>query len=492
MMERTGTLLYGDLKGGEIMIRVLSRIPFSHILLLTVISMFLVASDVKAERPAFASAASLSAPADSGFENDVYAMTNYGGDLIVGGAFFKDGDGNVAGRVAGWNGTNWYPLPGLPGGPEVYALHAFNAKLYAGTFATSLYEWNGANWSAAGPALGAGIYGSIFTLETFAGDLIAGGSFRFDPVQPSYVAKWNGATWDSLGNGVVGTVRDLIGYDSQLIVGGFFSVASGSAGERIASWDGASWSSLGTGITGGANPGVYALAVYNNELIAAGLFSSAGGTNVNNIARWNGANWQALGTGLAGGACFALTIHNGNLIAGGGFLTAGGLTANYVASWNGSGWSALGADMDSWVRALGEFDTSLVAGGIFTTAGEGYLAKWSGSSWQPLNGVTTSVFNGTDDLIPRGFTVIQNYPNPFNPATTIEYALSTPSLVSISIFNTLGQKVKVLQPGSQSPGTYTAQWDGTNYVGQQAPTGVYLYRVKAGEVTITKKMLLLK
>jgi hypothetical protein len=94
--------------------------------------------------------------------------------------------------------------------------------------------------------------------------------------------------------------------------------------------------------------------------------------------------------------------------------------------------------------------------------------------------------------MPSVFELSQNYPNPFNPITAIRYSLHRPSQVSITVFNLLGQEVKTLESGMQSAGTYETTWDGTNGAGQEVASGIYFYRIKAGENIETRKMLLLK
>jgi hypothetical protein len=104
---------------------------------------------------------------------------------------------------------------------------------------------------------------------------------------------------------------------------------------------------------------------------------------------------------------------------------------------------------------------------------------------------------GIDDhthnmVLPTNFEVFQNCPNPFNPVTTIKYFLPRRSHVTIEIYNLLGQKVRTLVDRDEPAGLYTATWDGTDSSGKPVATGVYLYRLHAGDFVETKKMLLLK
>jgi len=85
------------------------------------------------------------------------------------------------------------------------------------------------------------------------------------------------------------------------------------------------------------------------------------------------------------------------------------------------------------------------------------------------------------------FTLQQNYPNPFNPSTNIKYALPQASHVSLSVFNTLGQRVALLVDGKQEAGYHEVNFNASGLT-----SGVYFYRIQAGEFTETKKLILMK
>ncbi len=85
-----------------------------------------------------------------------------------------------------------------------------------------------------------------------------------------------------------------------------------------------------------------------------------------------------------------------------------------------------------------------------------------------------------------------NYPNPFNPTTTIKYTIKDRANVSLTIYNTLGEKVKTLVNDSQAPNNYTVTWNGTNDKGARVASGVYIYRLTAGDFVASQKMILMK
>ncbi len=104
-----------------------------------------------------------------------------------------------------------------------------------------------------------------------------------------------------------------------------------------------------------------------------------------------------------------------------------------------------------------------------------------------------SVEAGANGLIPQEFALLQNYPNPFNPETTIRYNLVETATVKLEIFDLLGRKVATLVDNEvQNAGFYTARWNGRNQIGTKVASGVYVYRIKAGKKTVSRKMLLLK
>jgi hypothetical protein len=98
-----------------------------------------------------------------------------------------------------------------------------------------------------------------------------------------------------------------------------------------------------------------------------------------------------------------------------------------------------------------------------------------------------TVVDGDTPTRALSFQLHQNYPNPFNPTTTIAYSLTQSADVELKVYNLLGQEVAVLAEGSQSAGLHQVRWDAS----EQA-SGIYLYRLRAGDAVTTKKMLLLK
>jgi hypothetical protein len=94
--------------------------------------------------------------------------------------------------------------------------------------------------------------------------------------------------------------------------------------------------------------------------------------------------------------------------------------------------------------------------------------------------------------LPTEVTLFQNYPNPFNPVTTIGYALLKNGDVDLTIYDIMGQKVRTLFQGFQKIGYHSIEWDGTSEKGVKVASGIYFYRIKAGQFTQSKKMMITK
>lgn len=122
--------------------------------------------------------------------------------------------------------------------------------------------------------------------------------------------------------------------------------------------------------------------------------------------------------------------------------------------------------------------------------------------WKPPAG-PTEVSPAEQPSLPTAFALHHNYPNPFNPETFIAYDLPNACLVTVEIFNTVGQRIRLVSSQVQGPGRANVVWDGHNDQGKAMGSGVYFYQVtalavenKASNQQIqfqqTKKMLLVK
>ncbi len=418
----------------------------------------------------------------TGANNWVWCATIYGGYLTVGGDF-TNVSGVSANRIARWNGTTWSAL-GLGTNARVSAFTIYNGLLIVGgsftqvggTSVNRIASWNGTNWTT----LGSGFNDHVQALAVYNTQLYAAGSFTLSGTDKvSRIAVWNGTSWGPVGLGLDNYALALRVYNSELYVGGAFLNAGSIAANRIAKWNGTTWTALGLGV----NSQVRAFTTFGSLLIAAGDFTAVGGIGVNRIASWNG-SWGAIGLGT-NSSVYALTVFNGQLVAGGFFTSAGGISANRIAQWSGSVWSTFGngftgGNPPTYVLGLTVYNSQLIAGGIFSDAGgtlTNNIARW----------VTFVGVNGIGNTIPETYKLYQNYPNPFNPSTKIQFALPKSSFAKIVVYDMLGKEIETLVNEQLNAGTYEADFDGS-----KLSSGVYYYKLIAGDFTETKKMVLMK
>jgi trimeric autotransporter adhesin len=275
-----------------------------------------------------------------------------------------------------------------------------------GAPASHIVAWNGQDWST----LGAGVSDSVYALETFGADLIAGGYFTSagGGLPCANIARWDGAAWHAMGSGIPGfvgnlAIADLDVYSGELIAAGRFESAGGVPCQNIARWNGAAWQSLGSGLPGG---NVRSLAVAGNDLIAGTTFSPfsiAGcGSACQYIARWDGVSWQSLGTGLqpyatvAGGGLMDLAVLDGRVVAVGSFGQGGGFWA-HAAVFDGAAWSPLAALPlpEGYLAGHAHVHSARLYVSAETDVWEAQpILRWSGQAWEFLPATPAGVIFG--------------------------------------------------------------------------------------------------
>ena len=361
---------------------------------------------------------------------DIIDVEIYNGDLIAGGSIGNIGDVNVQ-NIARWDGQHWNAMAGSGDFPDpwnngmdnlVHAMEVWNGKLYVGGAfdyvgglrSSGMTIWNGQTWltpetsdtlnlsmltngflihsnqlvafgnggwldggNAISPGLsrlgatgwqpfssipGTGLSSStnnepsVRSMVSFNGDLVVGGRFlHAGNNRATNIARWNGQYWSPLfgpveeGFNQTSSIRDMLVHEGSLYVGGSgLYEAGGIDVSGIARWDGQRWHTIGSTSSGNLNGSIYSLAIYQGELHAAGRIGLVNGVLFNGIARWDGSQWQPLtgsmGTGVEGESnsyINALHVHDGVLYAGGLFSQAGGRPATALARWNGVDWSAV-------------------------------------------------------------------------------------------------------------------------------------------------------
>jgi hypothetical protein len=144
----------------------------------------------------------------------------------------------------------------------------------------------------------------------------------------------------------------------------------------------------------------------------------------------------------------------------------------------------------------GNLDSTFALGDSLVSITGIHYFSFSNYKMLPRNDIDVVRFSVGVEEKPSGvlqtYALEQNYPNPFNPETTIRYHIAQKGQVTITIYNMLGQKVKTLVDENKPAGAYIVVWNGRNERGVTVPTGMYFYRMKSGEFTQVRKLLLLK
>ena len=143
-----------------------------------------------------------------------------------------------------------------------------------------------------------------------------------------------------------------------------------------------------------------------------------------------------------------------------------------IGFWDGESWRELQTTISSNKKSLRAVSSTL-----------GHFALIKKGSTAPLS-------ISEEALIPTEYALSQNYPNPFNPETRISYDIINSGNVSINIFDILGRKITTLVNEYKAPGRYNVIWKGNDANGNPVGSGVYLYQLKSGSYSKTKKMVL--
>ncbi len=117
------------------------------------------------------------------------------------------------------------------------------------------------------------------------------------------------------------------------------------------------------------------------------------------------------------------------------------------------------------------------------------ITTGSAGEWSDVWNFTIGSITDVDDKnnIPTKFELLQNYPNPFNPVTSIKYEVSSIEYINITVYDILGREIVILVNGQKTPGRYEVQFDGS-----KLSSGMYVYAIRAGNFSATKKMILMK
>ena len=170
--------------------------------------------------------------------------------------------------------------------------------------------------------------------------------------------------------------------------------------------------------------------------------------------------------GPYGGNVYSFAVSGTNLFVG----TDGGV---FLSTNSGTSWTEVNSGLtNTFVRALAVSGTNLFAG----TMGGGVWGR-------PLSEMTSVERLSTE--LPTRFSLGQNYPNPFNPSTTIPFSVPSKAFVSLKLFDALGREVSSLVSEELSAGTHARQWSALGLA-----SGIYFYRLQAGNFAETRRLIL--
>jgi hypothetical protein len=252
-------------------------------------------------------------------------------------------------------------------------------------------------------------------------------------------------------------------YNSSIIYAGATSTTPGVNGFYRSTDHGATFSA-------NTNPGINVYGIVQLDLLTLVTVSTSTGGPVHRSSN-SGLNWVTASTGY---------ISRGAVL----FNSTGG-PAIYLAG-NGGVFYSLNSGTTFTNAGLTHSSTPLTTHGIkiFT----GVSGSSNGGAWVWTEPLSVEPVSG---LIPNTFSLSQNYPNPFNPTTTINFSIpsveTTRWVVSLKVYDALGREVATLVNQQLQPGTYEVGWNASDY-----PSGLYFYKLTAGDFTETKRMILIK
>lgn len=313
--------------------------------------------------------------------------------------------GDFPGGAASWNGTTWQTMPASA---VIGLARDSNGDLLGVSFAfpNRISRWNGTAWQTPDNGVGVGYFGATAAitglLPLASGELVICGEFlRAGSRGVAHMARWDGAHWQRIGDGVNGRIfaaAEL--HNGDLVVGGQFTCIGGIDATAIARLDPSGWHPIPGGLNGDV---VYLEVLANGDLVVFGHFTTAGGVTCNGLARWDG-SWHSMGISTPFGVRALRALPDGSLVIGGRFTsvptTSGPLLANCVARWHDGAWSSpfgLGLSGKECAICDGplvndialQANGDLVVGGMFTQAGGQtipHLARWNvaTSTWSAV------------------------------------------------------------------------------------------------------------
>lgn len=417
-----------------------------------------------------------STPGNGNPNEDDYASAS----IHVGGT---NGGGNNNG------GSNWTFAGSFPYCEIIWVLaNDINGAILAGTLSGNIYrsEDNGQSWDNINNGLHVG---SIWSLVVNSqGDIFVGTSLgvyksvdngsswsqttlswkdvrsiAVDTNGDVYATVWGHGVYKSVDNGSTWTLTNsgLTNLNTNsIIINSNSDVFAGSFGGGVAkSTDGGTtWNEMSIGYDY-----VWALAVTSNNVLFAATYGNGLYRSTD-----NGSTWQNMNLGIMASYVYAITVDASDNI----FVStwAGGV---YASNDLGNSWTSLGLNGYGVSSIVVNRHNSTVLAG--TTNGTVYMKGNNTTSTEKENN------------LPVEFSIKQNYPNPFNPTTKIEFTVAKSEMITLTVYNILGQAVETLVNEVMEPGNYSINFDGTKLA-----SGIYIYQFASQSYSSTKKMILQK
>jgi photosystem II stability/assembly factor-like uncharacterized protein len=394
------------------------------------------------------------------------------------------------------NGDNWIQ-PYLSHSWVTSLTSNLNGNVFAGTLGSYIFKTTdkGNSWTQFINGLSSN---QIITLASNSINYLFAGT----DTGGIYRSNDNGQSWTSINNGI-GNNNNVFAFaiDSRnTIFAGCNPSGPSGGGVYISANNGAQWTHL-TSTSGN----VYSLALSPSGKVFAGTNDGKVYFSLDSGTTWNN-------TIITSTTVRSLIVDQfGNIFAGTDY--PGGL---YRSTDNGSSWSnigftnvsvtslisnpALGIYLGTWGQGVfhstdngttwnavsdGLFDNNVLSL-TFDASGYFYAGTQSSGVFRSAQPLITNVQN-FESHTPKQFILNQNYPNPFNPSTTISFSLPHSEFTVLKIYDLLGKEITTLVSENLASGNYSFKWDASNQ-----PSGLYFYRLQAGQYSETKKLLLLK
>lgn len=386
----------------------------------------------------------------------VYDLIKFKNELYAGGRM----------GVQSWNGTTWNLLPYPSGIGYPLTLAAFQDTLYAGgDFAgwtgsrSKVFKYDGTNWIQAGGDFDEASWSSTKQLLLYNNKLVSGGRFSsINGKNIMNIAAWNGTNWDSLGQGLNGTVYNLAEHNGNLFASGLFT-ASGtdSSVKHIAKWDGIKWSALDSAQS--LDFGNVMIS-FDSMLFIGNVLDTISGIEMHGIAAYDGSTFHSKGdTNLRYVTNF--WVYNNELyLCGEIYVPNTNQYKNVVLKYNGSIWQQVGANFNQGISCLEDYNNQLLSAGSFTIVGTQTVSHIA--QLQSPNNILE-----TDEL-----SEFQLYPNPTNRIIHIN---AFDKVDNISCYNIAGETIPIT-------------WDQQLIDLGEIPVGTYLIQIESAGTSTSQKV----